>query len=204
MTIVIDGLDLVNSKRRLPKEAFFVDTNVVIGFKDPFSHSSDAPSLQKRQEDISATIGYLKSFGIKAYATLGIVLEYYKNLQVGFYRVQPGKNDFDLADFKKMRKNDSNFKLGWELQMKSLRKVFRRNFPLFEGYPSAEETVSTFTGLEVDFGDQLLFKTVMTAPSNMWCIFSNDGDFYSFPDDLYLLTTNERVIRTAKKDNKLF
>lgn len=39
MAIVIDALSLVRTNKRLPTEAFFVDTNVVIAFADPFSRS---------------------------------------------------------------------------------------------------------------------------------------------------------------------
>ena len=61
MAIVIDGLNLVESKRRLPTEAFFVDTNVVIDFKDPFGRTNDEPYFEKRHEDASRVVSYLLS-----------------------------------------------------------------------------------------------------------------------------------------------
>lgn len=204
MAIVVDGLRLVNSKRRLPTEAFFVDTNVVMDFKDPFSHASLDRYLQRRQEKVSNVVNYLKSIGVRTYSTLGVVQEYYKTIQVGFYQLQPGKGKFEVADFKKLKRSDSSFKDGWQLQMKQLTKTFTRNFPVHNMFPDPDETIRTFTGINVDFGDHFLFKTVMCAPKNMWCVFSNDADFYSFPDDLYLLTTNGQIIKTAEKDGKLY
>lgn len=103
-----------------------------------------------------------------------------------------------------MRNKDKEFREAWERQVKLMRKTYTRNFPLYESGPNAEQTVSTFFGLTADFGDHLLFKTVMSAPENMRCVFSNDADFYSFPDDLYLLTTNGQIIRTADKGGKLY
>jgi len=131
-------------------------------------------------------------------------LEYYKYIQVGYFQARTGKHMNDIRDFKNLRDNDIDFMAGWDIQMETLKRTFTKNFPLYEGSPEANETVSTFRGGTVDFGDQLLYKTVMTAQQNMWCIFSNDSDFYSFPDELYLLTTNGEVIKKAAKEGKLY
>ena len=204
MAIVIDGLKLVESKRRLPKEAFFVDTNVVIDFKDPFGRSNDDSRFRSRHQEISQVVSQLKASKIVALSSLGVLLEYYKYIQVGFYQARTGNTKFDLSDFKKLRGSDIGFMNSWDLQMKALKKTFRRSFPLYDKSPNATETVSTFQGGSVDFGDHLLYETVMRAPQNKRCVFSNDGDFYAFPDELHLLTTNGEIIRTAKKDGKLY
>jgi hypothetical protein len=204
VAIVIDGLKLVNSKKRLPKEAFFVDTNVVIDFKDPLGRTNDSPNLADRHAEVSLVVSYLKSSGTAAFATLGVVLEYYKNIQNGFYLARAQKKKFDNLDFKKRRDSDFDFMAGWDLQVKALKRTFTRNFPLYDTSPAGTETLLDFQGSSVDFGDHLLYATVMTAPERSRCVFSNDGDFYSFPDDLYLLTTNVKVIGKATEDGKLY
>lgn len=204
MAIVIDGLKLVNSKKRLPKEAFFVDTNVVIGFKDPLGRTNDSPSLANRHAEVSSVVSYLKSSGTAVFATLGVVLEYYKNIQNGYYLARAQKEKFDNLDFKRRRDSDPDFMAGWDLQMKALKRTFTRNFPLYDTSPVATETLSGFQGGSVDFGDHLLYATLMTAPETSRCAFSNDGDFYSFPDDLYLVTTNGQIINRATKEGKLY
>ena len=204
MAIVIDALKLVNAKKRLPKEAFFVDTNVVIDFKDPLGRTNDSRSLAKRHGEVSVVISYLKSSRIAALATIGVVLEYYKNIQYGFYLARAQKERFDNLDFKRLRDEDLEFMDAWDLQMKALKRTFTRNFPLYDASPAAVPTVSNFQGGSVDFGDHLLYATVMTAPESSRCVFSNDGDFYSFSDQIYLLTTNGKIIGKANREGKLF
>ncbi len=51
MALIIDALDTVKNKRRLPTEAFFVDTNIIINFKDPFGASYKDKNFQKINED---------------------------------------------------------------------------------------------------------------------------------------------------------
>ncbi len=204
MPIVIDGLQLVNSKRRLPKEAFFVDTNVVIDFIDPFGRSLESPSVAERNEKIAEVLGKLKGAEIPYYATLGVVAEYYKHIQNGFYLIETRKKLFNSTDFKKLRNSDVDFMDRWEGQMEELRRVFTKKIPAYDLSVNLPEVITTFNGNHADFGDYLLYKTVMACPEKMRCVFSNDADFYSFPDDLYLLTTNGKVIKTGEKDNKLF
>lgn len=72
---MIDGPDLISSKRRLPTEAFFVDTNVVIDFKDPFGRTETDKSIERRHETIVNIVDVLKSKGVSALGTLGVVLE---------------------------------------------------------------------------------------------------------------------------------
>jgi len=65
------------------------------------------------------------------------------------------------------------------------------------------DVLPTFEGSKVDFGDYLLFKVTLASDSKLRCIFSNDADFYAFPNEIYLLTTNAKIIRAAKQDSKL-
>lgn len=203
MTLVIDGLQLVRFKRRLPKEAFFVDTNVVIDSIDPFGRALEVPSVVKRNEKITEVLGKLKGQGFPYYTTIGVVAEYYKHIQIGFYLTETRKKIFDGTDFKRLRDSDVDFMDRWGFWMDEIKKTFKKKFPLYDVSPDAIMTLSTFEGGRADFGDHLLFESIMAAPESMRCVFSNDSDFYSFPDDLYLLTTNAEIIRSAKQDGKL-
>lgn len=64
--------------------------------------------------------------------------------------------------------------------------------------------MNTFDGMSVDFGDHVLFNTVMSLEKTMHYIFSNDSDFYSFPEDFFLLTTNQKILNQAKSDKRLY
>ncbi|HEY9167747.1 MAG TPA: hypothetical protein VIS48_16460 [Candidatus Kryptonia bacterium] len=194
----------MESKRRLSKEAFFVDTNVVIDFKDPFGRTSIDRTIERRHGEISSIVGYLKSSGIKSLSTVSVILEYYKNIQVGFYKVRTGNEQFQIRDFKRLRDKDIDFMNAWDLQMKMLKRTFTRNFPVYDGSPNPGETVLNFAGGSLDFGDHLLYETVTVSPRNLWCIFSNDSDFYSLPDEIFLLTNNEEIIKSAEKNGKLY
>jgi hypothetical protein len=204
MAIVIDGLTLLKDKRRLPTEAFFVDTNIIIAFEDPFGRSMDNPSIGKRNEEVSQIVLYLKSLGFKSYTTITVALEYYKHIQVGFFNIHTGRKQFDLEEFKRLRDGDLDFMTRWDHQIKVFRKVFQKKFPFYTSAPDLTELVSTFEGGKVDFGDHALFWSVMSCADSFHCIFSNDADFCAYPDELYLLTTNPRIIRNAKAENKLY
>lgn len=203
MAIVIDGLKLVNLKKRLPKEAFFVDTNVVIDYVDPFGRSFEDDVRAARNRDVTQVIGSLKRTA-QAHSTIGVIAEYYKHIQVGFYRSDPDRKHFDPERFKELRDNDPDFMNRWDFWMEEIKKTFRKKFPVYSTSPDALEVLDSFRGGEADFGDHLLFKAIMAAPAGMWCVFSNDGDFFSFSDDLYLLTTNEKIIKTAYEEGKLY
>jgi len=203
MAIVIDGLALLKDKRRLPTEAFFVDTNIVIAFKDPFGQSSIDLDVQRRNLQISEIILFLKSNGFKGYSTISVALEYYKYIQVSFFNLQTESQKFDSGRFKELRDNNAEFMIRWDHQISVFKKVFRKNFPLFEASPPLERLVSTFEGSKADFGDHTLFHSVMSCARNLRCIFSNDADFYTYLDEFYLLTTNQKLIRQAKNDKKL-
>lgn len=203
MAIVIDGLALIKNKKRLPTEAFFVDTNIVVAFKDPFGQSNVDAYIQQRNEQIAGVISYLKSGGIMGYSTITIALEYYKYIQVGFFNIQTDSKRFDLERFKELRDSDPEFMIRWHHQISVFKKVFKKNFPLFEASPPLERLVTTFEGGKADFGDHILFHSVMSCQSDLRCIFSNDADFYTYSDELYLLTTNREIIHIAKAESKL-
>lgn len=87
-------------------EAFFVDTNIIIAFEDPFGRSIDNPSIAKRNEEISRIVLYLKSLTFKGYTTITVALEYYKHIQVGFFNVHTDREHFDSEQFKRLRDSD--------------------------------------------------------------------------------------------------
>lgn len=91
----------------------------------------------------------------------------------------------------------------WDHQMKVFRKVFEKKFPFYTTAPDLTKLLLTFEGTKVDFGDHALFHSVMSCAEKVHCIFSNDADFIVYPDELFLLTTNPKIVRTAKQGNKL-
>ena len=203
MAIVIDALDVVRNKKRLPVEAFFVDTNVVIAFADPFSRSLD-PKLAVKNAEITEALHVIKSLGYKSCALTVVVFEYYKHIQVGYYLKHTQADSFDLKEFKKLRESDQTFQQGRGAHLKKMQRLFTRNFPVLSEKIDPEETVRTFEGMKADFGDYVLFKAVIQCDPKMHCIFSNDSDFYSFPDELFLLTTQNKMLQIASREKKLF
>lgn len=201
MAIVIDAVQLVRDKKRLPKEAFFVDTNVVLDYVDPFSRSLELDSVARPNARVREVMSYLKSHQ-RVYSTVGVALEYYKHIQVGFYQVQTGKI-FQADDFKMLRNNDVEFINRWDGQIKAFKKVFTKNFPLYDAQVPVAELVSDFQGGACDFGDHVLCKSVLQCDDKLRCIFSNDSDFYSFPDNLLLLTTSQSIIKQAREHGNL-
>ncbi|MFA7361771.1 MAG: hypothetical protein WC139_12120 [Candidatus Kapaibacterium sp.] len=210
MPQVIDGDSLLKNIKGLPTEAFFVDTNIVIAYKDPFAAALKNPSLEKYNDKVSELLDKLKSEGFKAYSTLSVVLEYYKYIQVNFYKVYKssatGKETFSLdsEDFKKLKTNDSDFITKWKIYLESFKKPFKKNIIIIDKTLIPKNVLDSFEGTKIDFGDHLLYEIVKTYPKYK-CIFTNDLDFYSIDDDdLYIITFNKGIIRKAKTDKKLF
>jgi hypothetical protein len=199
MAKVINALDLVRNKKRLPTEAFFVDTNIMIGFVDPFSRSISDPVRQTLNENLTEVIKALKSQGIKGYTTTSVALEYYKYIQTGFYKIEISKNRLDVEDFKRLRDTNVDFIVRWDNQLKVFKRNFSKAFPLFDIALSSMEAATDFEGSKVDFGDHLLFKAVTSIEERLRCIFTNDADFLAYPDDFYLLTTNMRIIGASQQ-----
>jgi hypothetical protein len=203
MALVIDALNLIAAKKRLPTEAFFVDTNVLLDYQDPFGRSLDTPRIRRSSEEITKVMQYLRSQGVKSRTISAVALEYYKHIQVGFYQVHTDKK-FDAEDFKKLRNNNIEFMDRWDSQISIFKKLFTKTFPLCDVGDLPSDLLSSFKGSEADFGDHLLWKSVQSLAEPLRCIFSGDNDFYSFPDEVFLLTINQRIIESASADGKLF
>jgi hypothetical protein len=203
MAIILDALDIVRNKKRLPVEAFFVDTNVIINYEDPFSRTLDDIARARINEDLTEALQGLKGMGYDRFTTPSVALEYYKHIQVSYYQVfTNGK--FNIEDFKKRREEDIGFMAGWDLQIKTFKKLFKKKFPIVTTNIQSEQLIDSFKGEEIDFGDHLLSSFVLSLPSAQQCVFSNDSDFYKFPDQLFVLTTNPYIIKQAKFDKKLY
>jgi hypothetical protein len=202
MPQVIDAVELMLRKIKLPTEAFFVDTNIVITFKDPFSYSGIDSSQAKQNETVTQAIRSFKSTGTIPYSGLATTLEYYKYVQVGCYKLFTGKEKFDPKDFKHLRDNDINFMQIWDTQIKEFRRVFTKTFPIFK-FVSHPEEIESFTNTSIDFGDHLLISLV-SSDKNIRTIFSNDFDLYLDDRDFFLLTTNSKIVAQAKSDDKLW
>jgi len=207
MAIVIDAKDILDNKKELPTEAFFVDTNIVILFKDPFGSYSQSSYREKEAEEIQKILHEIRSrLQLNVYSTRSIALEYYKYIQNGSIRSYNLVNNANYLplQLKELRRDNQNFAEMWELRMKEFLKTFRKNFPIFKEEIDGTNILSDFNFENMDFGDHLLYKTVINCEPENRCIFSNDADFYSISDDLFLLTTNSKVIKQAGIDGKLF
>lgn len=207
MSLVIDAEKLVKDKKELPTEAFFIDTNIIIDFKDPFGFSTTNNQVEKRTQLIQEILHDIRSrLQIDIYSTRSIALEYYKFIQnntVRIYKDIKKQPELDSQDLKDLRNSDPHFRAEWELRMKEFLKVFRKTFPIYDEKILGSKVLSDFDFEKMDFGDHLLYKTVISCNKSMRCIFSNDQDFYNTSNDIHLLTINKKVIQTAKMENKL-
>lgn len=209
MPQVIDGDSLLKNIKGLPTEAFFVDTNIVIAYKDPFATALKNPSLEKYNNKVSELIERLKSEGFKAYSTFSVALEYYKFIQVNYYKIYKNSASgkeilaFNSEDFKKLKTNDSDFITKWKIYFESFKKPFKKNIIILDKALIAIDVLASFDGTKIDFGDHLLYEVVKLYPKYK-CIFTNDSDFYSIDDDdLHIITFNKGIISKAKIDKKL-
>lgn len=209
MPQVIDGDSLLKNIKGLPSEAFFVDTNIVIAYKDPFSASYKNPTLEKLNNSVTELLNCLKT-DFKSYTTFSVALEYYKHIQVNSYKIykcgisKKPSVPFNPEDFKNLKENDLTFLAAWELYVKEFKKPFKKNFVILDKPLIAKDVFDTFEGTKIDFGDHLLYEIVKTFPKYK-CIFTNDSDFYSIEDDdLFIITFNSRIISKARTEMKLF
>lgn len=203
MAVVIDAKSLLVEKKRLPTEAFFVDTNIIIDYADPFGDSTAKPSFEKRNILITEILHRIKS-QYKSFSTITVAIEYYKHIQVNFYNLHTQEKKFDNEHFKELRREDVEFIERWDVQMKKFKRLFQKNFPLYSSDIPVTELLDTFKPSEVDFGDHTLYATTKASGDNYQCVFSNDSDFYTYGDDLYLLTTNNKIIKRARDDKKIY
>ena len=193
MATIIDARDILSSKS-LPFEGFFVDTNIIITFKDPFQVSDEDKYFSDNNILLREIIPKFKSDGGKCWSIYSTALEYYKYIQVNYTRKHTGKDSFSTKNFKELKENDSEFKEGWQVQMNAFDKVFRKNFPIRADLVTSEDCRETFDPYHTDFGDHLLYSTIKNVDKNFKCVFTNDKDFISYPDDLILLTTNINIL----------
>lgn len=210
MPTVIDGDLLLKNIKRLPSEAFFVDTNIIIAYKDPFAAALKKSSLEKYNDKVSELLDKLKSAGFKAYSSLSVVLEYYKYIQVNSYKVYKYSStgdetlSFDSEDFKKMKRSDTRFISAWKIYLESFKKPFIKNIIILDKTLIPKDIFVTFEGTKIDFGDHLLYEVAKLYPKYK-CIFTNDSDFYSIDDDnLFIITFNGSMISKAKTDKKMY
>ena len=203
MPIVITAKELIKHKAKFSIQGFFIDTNIVILTKDPFSESSISPNTYKF-ESVQIAIELLKSKGFIPYSTLPVILEYYKHIQFNTYTLYLQKEKYNARDFKNRKHNDLEFKELWENRMKQFKKTFKKTFPLFEVNESYQNLLDEFNFVDLDFGDHLLINIVSKVKQSLKIIFSNDIDFYSLSDDYFLITTNKNILNKAKAERKLF
>lgn len=188
---------------KLPTEAFFVDTNIIILYKDPFSTSLKNDELSRISEKVSFVTEYLKA-NYKAYSTIYSAIEYYKHLQHNYFTIQTGDKFLNTSKFKKLKTENEIFKDGWRRHMDLFRKVFYKNFPIINTGEDKSNLIYQFDSEVMDFGDYAIWKAVASYKDTYRCIFSNDSDLYNISDDFYLLTTNPRIITVAQSNGKLF
>lgn len=204
MPIVITPEDFILYKQSLKFEGFFVDTQIIIYNQDPFGKSTLSQNLKTKYEEVQTTIHKLKSSSLKAYSSLPVLFEYYKHIQINSYMLFLTKNKFDDQDFKYQKKNNSGFTSQWESQMKLFKRIFLRSFPVFDYNINGDILINNFNFMNMDFGDHFLSHIVSKVDKKVKAIFSNDSDFYSLQDDIFLITTNSLVISQAKQEKKYF
>ncbi len=200
MPVVIEPELFLKNKESLKFEGFFVDTNIIISYQDPFSKSFLQPLFF---EETQESIHNLKSAGYKTYSMVSVALEYYKYIQYNSYTLYFRQKKFDTQDFKLKKNDDVVFSDTWSRHMKTFKKLFTKAFP-FKNSIIALNNISEFDHANMDFGDHLMFKTLMDSVNSFKAVFSNDKDFYSLPDDIFLITLNPEVLRIAQQDKKLY
>lgn len=203
MPVVITPEQLLDSKNKLHFKGFFVDTNIVILNQDPFGEST-LPGKTFLFETVQESIQKLKSYGFVPYSTIPVILEYYKFIQYHSFILYLNKKKFSSKEFKEAKNSNSSFAEKWETQMKPFKRLFKKYFPLFEIDLQYSHLLDEFNFNEIDFGDHLLLNIAIKAKSELRIIFSNDRDFYSLPDDFFLLTANKRILSQARSDKKLY
>lgn len=203
MPFVIDAKYYMQNKKKLPVEAFFVDTNVIIEFLDPFSRSASNSYYQKRNEELYNNLHYFRSIGYKNYSTVVSCIEYYKHIQWNMFRIRFPQEQYSTREFKRKLTIDNTFNPAWESQLKVFNKAFERHFPLHESSLDQSKLIGDFSGMNVDYGDYVIYKIVSTQKKEQCAVFSNDHDFYNFPNDFILITIEDKIIEQAEKDGKL-
>lgn len=203
MPKVIDAEKLIAQKEKLPTEAFFVDTNSIVYFIDPFGESNNNNFVAELNPKLARLFNYLKN-SCKSFCTIEIAFEYYNHVKYGtmknFRKIDP---TIEHSDFKRLRKIDNNFQDIWEQRIRKFKKVFEKQFILHKSNLSLDTLTSSYS-FENDFIDHIFYNSIMSLPQNLRCIVTYDEDFYNYSGDYFLLTYNEKIIAMAKKENKLY
>jgi hypothetical protein len=202
MSVVISPEDFILHKKSLNFEGFFVDTQIIIYNQDPFGKSTTENT--KIYEEVQNAIHNLKSSSLKAFSTFPVLFEYYKHIQINSYLLYLRKTKFDDLDFKKQKRNNIDFALMWESQMKSFKRIFLKIFPIYDYNTNSNDLLNNFDFMNLDFGDHFLAYIVKNVDKRLKAIFSNDSDFYSLQDDILLITTNPLVIKKSKQEDKYY
>lgn len=204
MAIVVDIFKEIENKKSLPFEGFFIDTNIVIIAEDPFSKSSFDVRTEELNDKTTMLLARMKQLSYKVYTTYSVALEYYKYLQYNYYTTFMEKEKFVLKDFKYQRKNNIEFMAGWDGHMKKFKRMFQKKYKLYPEIHYDENLMNEFNFNDMDFGDHLIVNAAEKVEEKHRAIFTNDKDFYSIEEDIYLLTLDHKLIDRAKKEGKYF
>ncbi len=199
MAKIIDAREILINKS-LPIEGFFVDTNIVINFKDPFQVSGELIHVAETNNLLREILPKFKTDGGKCFSTYSVALEYYKYIQVNYTKKFTGNANYSTKDYKSLRDNNPEFQSGWVIQLKAFDKVFRKNFPIKTELIPTEDCRESFKSFKTDFGDHLLYSSVKNVDKKICCIFTDDIDFIQYPDDLIILTTNNKILQQTTKN----
>lgn len=203
MAKVLDTSDFIDGKKSLPFEGFFVDTNVIIAYSDPFSNSNSNAQVRNDNEKITEFFNRPGSSGYKGYSTLFSLMEYYNYLQRNFYIAIAQDKIYTPEKFKTLRNKDQTFRNIWDGHISKMKKLFKKSFPLYMDNKTDATVLDSYDYTISEIGDHLLYKLVMNSEGDMKSIYTLDQDYYSFSDDLTILTSNQNLINKAKSDGKL-
>ncbi|MBL7975197.1 MAG: hypothetical protein JNJ85_09810 [Candidatus Kapabacteria bacterium] len=205
---VLSAESFVQKCKELRKEALFVDTNIIIQWKDPLGTASSQNTIATNLNvELTKSVTDLKDKQLKIYSTLSTAIEYFWFVRYHYFmRELKGKLKFDTREFKRLKKDDSSFALGWQQQMKNLKKVFITNFPIYT--QTLDKTFLfgfTEISLDIDFGDYTIFQTVLQAPPEHRVLFSNDSDYLACHDkDFLLITTSAFILKESESRGLLY
>lgn len=201
MAIVITDTDYKKIIKSFQLKAFFIDTNLLISFQDAFGESSDNQRSSKLNQYILILITELKQNSLIAYVTPSVVLEYYKYIQVGYYKLKTGNDRFEGKDFKAKRDKDIVFLEGWKLHMKKMKKLFTKTFQIYN-LKITDQTLFHYNHSNYDLGDYLIYNSILEYGIDKSIALTDDFDFYSFSDNLKIISPNTKLLSQAKQDKK--
>jgi len=204
MATVIDASDILATNKSLPVEGFFIDTNIIISYKDPFGASLNNNSLTKYNNKVTEFLNRPNSSGSKAFSTISAAIEFYKFIQYGYFKTQFPRIKFDTMKFKEFKRDSIKFRTGLETYYKLFKKIFQSVFPISVNNSDMIDYISDFDVLKSDFGDHSIIKEVLSHDKKYHGIFTRDADFYNYNEEFYLITFNNKIIAKATSEKKLF